>query len=126
MDIGHLLASLKGQLNLNTSQQVMWDNAVAQSKAAHDAGRANMQKLHDALAAELANASPDLAALAAVSDGVQASNQALRQTVRAQWLQLYATFSPEQKVVVRDALAKRLAHMESMRARILQHMQSGG
>ena len=60
-----------------------------------------MQKVHDALTAELAKPEPDLAAVAAIADGVQASNQTLRQSVRDQWLQLYATFTPEQKAVVR-------------------------
>jgi Spy/CpxP family protein refolding chaperone len=126
MEIEHVLVALKGQLNLNTSQQLMWDNAVAQTKAAHEAGRANMQKVHDALATELANPAPDLSAVAAVADTVQANNQALRQSVRTQWLQIYATFSPEQKVLVRDALAKQLARMEAMRARMLERMQGGG
>ena len=79
MEIEHVLGAVKGQLNLNTSQQLMWDNAVAQTKAAHDAGRANMQKVHDALTAELAKPEPDLAAVAAVADSAQTSNQTLRQ-----------------------------------------------
>ena len=125
MEIEHVLGSVKGQLNLNTSQQVIWDNAVAQTKSAHETGRANMQKVHAAMTAELAKAEPDLAAVAAVSDSVQAGNQALRQDVRKQWLQVYATFSPEQKAVVRDALAKQMARMESMAAKMREHMQRG-
>ena len=35
------IAALKAQLNLNTSQQAMWDNAVAAGKAARDSARAN-------------------------------------------------------------------------------------
>ncbi len=126
MEIEHVLGSVKGQLNLNTSQQVMWDNAVAQTKAAHETGRANMQKVHAAMTAELAKPEPDLAAVAAVADSVQAGNQTLRQDVRKQWLQVYATFSPEQKAVVRDALAKQMARMESMGAKMREHMQRGG
>src|SRR5207302_10169187 len=95
------IAALKGQLNLNTSQQTMWDNAVAQTKAARDAGRANMQKIKDAMNTELAKAEPDLAAVAAVADDVQATNTALRKQVRSTWLSVYATFSPEQKAVVK-------------------------
>ena len=107
MEIEHVLGSVKGQLDLNTSQQLTWDNAVAQTKAAREAGWAAMQKVHDAMAAELAKPEPDLAAVAAVADSVQASNQTLRQGVRTQWLQVYATFSPAQKAVVRDALRSR-------------------
>jgi Spy/CpxP family protein refolding chaperone len=126
MEVEHILGSVKGQLNLNTSQQLMWDNAVAQTKAAHATGRANRQKVHDAMVAELAKGEPDLAAIAAVADGVNASNQTLRQGLRNQWLQVYATFSPDQKAIVRDALSKQLARMETMGARIREHMQNGG
>ena len=126
IEIEHVLGALKGQLNLNTSQQLMWDNAVAQTKAAHTAGRANMQKVHDALTAELAKADPDLAAVAAVADNARTTNQTIRHGVRGQWLQIYGTFSPDQKAVVRDALSKRLARMDSIRAKMLEHRQKGG
>ena len=126
MEFEQVLSVVKGQLNLNTSQQLRWDNVVAQSKAAHVTGRANMQKVHDAMAAELAKAEPDLTAVSAVADGVQTSNQTLRQSVRNQWLQVYATFSPDQKALVRDALAKQMARMETMGAKMREHMQRGG
>jgi len=114
------IAALKGQLNLNTSQQTMWDSAVAQTKAARDTGRANMQKIKDAMNVELAKAEPDLAAVAAASDDVQASNGALRKQVRNAWLAVYATFTPDQKAVVRDALKQRMSRMESFREKMLQ------
>lgn len=126
MEIEHVLGAVKDQLKLNTSQQLMWDNAVAQTKAAHAAGRANMQKLHATMSTALASDAPDLAAVAVAADGIQADNQTLRKGARDQWLQIYATFSPEQKVVVRDALAKRMARMESFGAKMREHMQSGG
>ena len=47
--IGHLIASAKSQLNLNTSQQGMFDTAVADSKAAFQSGRALHQKVRDTL-----------------------------------------------------------------------------
>src|SRR3954464_15211327 len=93
-DVAFGIPALKGQLNLNTSQQTMWDNAVAQTKAARDTGRANMQKIKDAMTAELAKAEPHLAAVAAIADDVQAGNTALRKQVRNAWLSVYATFSP--------------------------------
>jgi Spy/CpxP family protein refolding chaperone len=116
-DVVLAIAALKGQLNLNTSQQQMWDNTAASMRAAHQAARANMQQVHDALAAELAKAEPDLAAVAAVGDDVRAKNAAVHKQLRDSWLALYATFSPEQKAVVRDALARRMARMEQMRQR---------
>jgi Spy/CpxP family protein refolding chaperone len=100
----------------------MWDNVVAQGKAARDAGRANHQKVKDALQAQLATAEPDLAAVAAVADGVEQQNRALRKQVRDQWLVLYATFSPAQKAVVRDLLQKKVARTEAFHQRMLERM----
>jgi len=62
---------IQAKLNLNTSQQQQWDAAIAQSKAAHDAIRANFQQLKAATQAELAKSDPDLAALASLSDQSQ-------------------------------------------------------
>ncbi len=119
-----VLASLKDQLGLNTSQQVMWDNAAAQTKAARGNGRAGMEQVHAALTAELAKAEPDFAAVANAADAAQANNQALRKQVRDEWLKLYATFSPAQKAVVRDAVKARVARMDSFRDKMKQRMQS--
>ena len=122
--IENILASLKVQLNLDTSQQAKWDSVVAQSKAARETGRANMEKVREALNAELAGSAPDFAAVATVADAAQASNQTLRKQVRDQWLTLYATFTPAQKVVVRDAVKARVGRMESMREKFKERMQS--
>ena len=124
-DVAMAIAALKGQLNLNSSQQMMWDNAIAASKAAHDSGRANLGRVRDALATELAKAEPDLAAVSAVADDVQAKNIALRHQVRDTWLALYATFSPDQKAVVRDALKNRMARMQQWRQKRLQQGPQG-
>ncbi len=126
IEIEHVLGAVKGQLNLNTSQQLMWDSAVAQTNAARASGRDNMQKVHDALTAELAKPEPDLAAVAAMADSAQTSNQTLRHGVRDQWLQLYGTFTPEQKAVVRTALLTRVARMDARRAKMQQRFQGGG
>jgi protein CpxP len=121
--IPHMLEQAKASLNLNTSQQTMWDSVVAQGKAARDAGRANHQKVKDAMQAELATPEPNLAAIAAVADGVEQQNRALRKQVRDQWLALYATFSPDQKAVVRGLLQTKIARAESFHQRMLQRIQ---
>src|SRR5205085_4856176 len=113
-----VLQRIQSKLNLNTSQQQQWDAAVAQSKSAHDAIRANFQQLKDATKAELAKADPDLAALASLSDQVQQQNIAQRKQARAAWLALYGTFTPEQKTTVRDAINARLARMEALHQRM--------
>jgi len=122
--IEHVLASLKAQLNLNTSQQVLWDNALAHRKAARVQGRSSMDQLHAALNAELAKAEPDFAAVATIADQAQANHQAVRKQVRDEWLRLYATFSPAQKAVVRDAVKARVTRMEAFREKMKERFQS--
>jgi len=124
--LGHAIARAQAKLNLNTSQKVMFDNALAQTKAARESGRTLHQKVKDSLTAELAKAEPDLAAVAAVADGVQQQDLTLRHQVRDAWLQLYATFSPEQKAVIRDMLQSHLAHMESFRQKLKERFSGAG
>lgn len=119
-------AGVKDQLNLNTSQQAMWDNAVAAGKAARESARGNMQKVHDTLTAELAKAEPDLAAVAAASDAAHSANAAARAQVRSAWLNLYGTFTPDQKAVVKAAIQQRLTRMEQFREKMQQRHSRGG
>ena len=121
--LGAVIANAKTQLNLNSSQQVMFDAAAANTKAAHETGRGLHQKVKDALQAELAKPEPDLAAVAAVADGVADQGRALRQSVRSGWLKLYATFTPEQKGVVRGILQTQMAQAESFRQKMHDRMQ---
>lgn len=122
--IGQLIESAKAQLALNTSQQAMFDAAVANGTAAHQSGQAIHQKVKDTLTAELAEPEPDLAAVAAAADDAHAQGEALRRSIRAQWLALYATFTPDQKAVVKDILTKRMAYAESFRKRMHDRVNS--
>jgi protein CpxP len=120
-----VLQRIQAKLNLNTSQQQQWDAAVAQSKAAHEAIRANFQQLKAATQAELAKTDPDLAALATLSDQLQQQNIAQRQQARAAWLALYGTFSADQKTTVKDAINARMARMDAFRQRMLDRLPGG-
>ena len=113
----HMLAAVKGQLNLNTSQQLQWDNAVAQAKAAHEAARSAHDQLEAAMQAELDKAEPDLAAVATLADGTRQQAESAHRTARDAWLALYATFTPAQKAVVRDTLKAGIAHMQAWHAK---------
>jgi len=117
-----VIESLKGSLNLNTSQQQQWDIAVAQSQAARQSMRANLTQLRAGLQAELAKVEPDLASLAAQADAIQEQNIAARKAARGAWLDLYATFTPDQKTVVKNAIQARLARMESFRAQLKERL----
>jgi hypothetical protein len=111
-----IIAALKDKLNLNTSQQQQWDSVVAQTQAARQAARAGFDQLKAATQVELAKAEPDLASLAAQADAIHQQNAAARKSVRDGWLALYATFSAEQKAVVRDAIVAKLSRLEQFRA----------
>ncbi|HEV8552593.1 MAG TPA: periplasmic heavy metal sensor [Casimicrobiaceae bacterium] len=111
-----MLGKAKSDLKLNTSQQLQWDAVVAQTKAAHDAGRTNFEQLRTALQAELAKPEPDFAALAALADGIRDRHAALHKQTRNAWLALYATFTPDQKVVARDAIKAGIERIRERRA----------
>ena len=113
-----IIASLQAPLKLNTSQQLQFDNALAQSKAAHASMRNGFAQLKGATQSELAKSAPDLASLAALSDQVQQQNSGLRKQVRSAWLALYDTMSADQKLVVRDAISARLAEVEAFHAKM--------
>jgi len=115
-----MIAALKDKLNLNTSQQQQWDSIVAQAQGARQAAHAAFDQLKAATQAELAKAEPDLAALAAPADAVHQQNATARKSVRDAWLALYATFSTDQKAVVRDAIVAKLARLEQFRAYMKQ------
>jgi hypothetical protein len=111
-----VIAGLQAQLNLNTSQQMQFANALAQSKAAHTAMRSGFGQIKTATQTELAKSAPDLDSLAALSDQVQQQNSTLRKQARAAWLALYDTFSADQKLIVRDAISARIAQIQAFRA----------
>src|SRR6185295_19297816 len=111
-----MLGKAKTDLKLNTSQQLQWDAVVAQTKAAHDAGRANFEQLKTVLQAELAKAEPDFASVATLADGVRDRNAALHKQTRDAWLALYATFTPDQKAVARDTIKAAVGRMQERRA----------
>jgi hypothetical protein len=113
-----VIAGLQAQLNLNTSQQLQFNNALAQSKTAHDAMKSGFAQLKAATQTELAKSAPDLASLAALSDQVQQQNSGVRKQARAAWLALYDTLSADQKLVVRDAISARIAQVEAFRAQM--------
>jgi len=104
----HMLTALKGKLALNTSQQLVWDNAFAQSLAARDSARTGRARLRDLMHVELAKTEPDLARIAVLADDVRANTLAVRRQARDEWLKLYATFTPDQKLVIRDLAKKRM------------------
>ena len=81
------------------------------------AGAAIGQTAH---AAELAKPEPALASVAAVANGARDQGAALRKQVQGSWLSLYATFSPDQKNVIKGILQQHLARMDAMQQKMQQ------
>ncbi|MBI3148873.1 MAG: periplasmic heavy metal sensor [Betaproteobacteria bacterium] len=109
----------KERLQLTPEQNAQWDYAVQQTRAAREAMKQARQEMKQATQAELAKPEPDLAALAALGDSVQARNQQSRHAARTEWLKLYASFSGAQKTTVRDMMVKRIQRREEFR----EHMR---
>ena len=124
--LGQVIEGAQAQLNLNSSQQQMFANNVTQTKAAFAGGHSQMQAVKDKLAAELAKPEPDLAAVATVADGAQQQMLTVRHQVRDSWLALYATFTREQKAVVKGIIQQHLAKMESVHQKMMERHSSGG
>lgn len=124
--VEQVIAQVKDRLALNSSQQGMWDNAMASTKAARQGGRAERERVHAAVKAELAKPEPDLAAVAALVDQAQAGGHAVRTQVRNEWLNLYATFTPTQKQVVRDELNRRVERFEGFRGKMKERFGRQG
>ena len=125
-DVVMSIAALKDKLNLNTAQQAQWDSAVAAGKAARQNASAAMQNVHATLQAELAKPEPDLGAVAAAADAARTTAANAHRQARDAWLNLYNTFSPDQKAVVKTALQNRMARMEKFREKMLQRHSQGG
>lgn len=120
------IAQVRDRLALNVEQQAMFDSAVAQTRAAREAGRTERLRVRDALKAELAKPEPDLAAVAVIADDVRAKSQAERVKVRGTWLNLYGTFTTAQKQIVRDHLVQRMARHEAWRERMAERFGDKG
>jgi len=120
-----VLEQAKTRLALDTSQQLLWDSAVAETKAARESGRALHQKVREATRAELAKAEPDLAALSAIGEDVHGQAQALGRQVRDAWLKVYASFNPQQKAIVRELMQQRMERAEHFRHKMRERFGGG-
>ncbi len=116
--IAHAIGALKSQLNLSASQQKALDDAVAAGTQAREAARASRQTIKQLAHDELAKPAPDLAKIATAADQAHDAATIARRQVRNQFLSVYASFSPDQKALVQQTLAKRMERMESFRERM--------
>lgn len=114
----------KARLNLTPEQEAQWELAVQQSRAARETMKASRQQIKEATQAELTKPEPDLAALAALGDDIQARNQQVRHAARDHWLRLYASMSGAQKATVREILQKRIERAQQFRQHLRERLSS--
>lgn len=112
------IAGFKAQLNLDTTQQGLWDAAAAAGKTARDAAKQRRLTVKQVAIEELAKPTPDLSHIAATADQAQNANIEAHRQVRGLWLGLYATFRTDQIAVMKAGIAHRMARMERFRARM--------
>jgi Spy/CpxP family protein refolding chaperone len=101
---------IRDALRLTPEQQQAWEAIRVKQQVQRKAGRHAWSEVRQVLQAELAKPEPDLARVANVRDALMARNRQARKEIEDMRLKLYASFSPEQKAVVRDFLKLRLAH----------------
>lgn len=106
------LERLKQELKLTAAQQQAWQAIAAKQRALWQQRREGWKEVRHALEAQLAVPEPDLAQVAAVRERVREREHAAREQIEHRRLELYASFSPEQKGVMRDFLKTRLAQAE--------------
>ncbi|MDA8109064.1 MAG: periplasmic heavy metal sensor [Betaproteobacteria bacterium] len=106
---------IRDALRLSPQQQQAWQAIRARQEAQRAARRQTWSEVRQALQAELAKPEPDLARVAALRDRASERNLQARKEIEDMRLKLYATFSPEQKAVVKDFLKARLARAEHWR-----------
>ena len=119
--LAHAIVALQSQLNLTAAQQTQLDAAIAAGKAGRDAARQSRVTVMQLAKDELAKPAPDLAKVAAAQNQAMDAAIAARRGVQNQLLQLYATFTPAQVAVVKDALTHRMDRMQSFRDKMRQH-----
>lgn len=110
-----MLGHLKSKLNLNESQQKLWDAARAQSREVGQAMRAQRQESAKELRAQLDAGPLDLRALTAKREAERSALKPKMDAARDAWLAVYDSLDGQQKQVVTDAVKKRIERGDRMR-----------
>ncbi len=98
---------MKSQLNLTPEQEAKWGAVVVEQQQLRDSMFAGRDAMHEAMRQELAKPEPDLGQIATLMDGRHEAMDAARKKVRDAWIELYNSFTAEQKAVVRNAANER-------------------
>lgn len=114
------IQEIHDKLHLTGEQEKTWQALAQKTKDMRMSGRDQRNEIKSQAKQELDKAEPDLARIAALADRSMDEQTARRRQLRDEWLKLYAQLSPEQKLVVRDALKARMAKMDTFRDKFKQ------
>lgn len=114
------MQEIHDKLKLSGEQEKTWQVLEQKTRDMRMSGRDQRNEIKSQARQELDKAEPDLARVARLADQNMDEQTAKRRQLRDEWLKLYAQLSPEQKLVVRDALKARMAKMEMFREKFKQ------
>lgn len=103
------IKELHDALKLNANQEKSWEAIQAQAYKLLRQQQASRLQIHTLLDQELAQSDPDFSRVVQTVRAQYMANWQMQQTLQDARLALYATFTTEQKGIVRDAI-KRLRH----------------
>ncbi|MDX3906630.1 MAG: hypothetical protein QHC78_13160 [Pigmentiphaga sp.] len=110
-----MLGHLKSKLELNASQQKLWDAAQGLSREAGKAMRAQRQEGFKALRAQVDAGPLDLRALTAKHEADREALKPKLDAARDAWIVAYESLDAKQKQIVTDVVKKRLERGERKR-----------
>lgn len=114
------MQEIHDKLHLSAEQEKTWQALAQKTKDMRMSGRDQRNEIKSQARQELDKAEPDLARIARLADQNMDEQTARRRQLRDEWLKLYTQLSPEQKLMVRDALKARMAKMEMFREKFKQ------
>ncbi|MBI1891383.1 MAG: Spy/CpxP family protein refolding chaperone [Burkholderiales bacterium] len=91
------LEALRTDINLSPEQKAQFDRSVAQTRTLAATMQSAEAMIRQTIDAELGKGQPNLNAIAAAGDALQAQVGAARKAVRADWIKFYYMLSAEQK-----------------------------
>ena len=117
---------LHQQLNLLPDQDKQWQTLKDEEKSLHKKIKESRTQLHDAANAEFAKPRPDLTALSTAADAAHEQIYTARREFRQHALAFYSGLSPEQQLVVVNAIKEKRQQMERWLEKRHQHHSGDG
>jgi len=117
---------LHRQLSLLPDQDRQWQTLKDEEKSLHKRTKESLMQLHDAADAEFAKPRPDLAALSTAADAAHEQIYTARREFRQHALAFYSGLSPEQQLVVVNAIKEKRQQMGRWLEKRHQHHSGEG